>query len=282
MMLYYRADLFDQLGLHGADDLGRVRAGRRAGAAEGPEAVPDHVLRRRPGLVRRAGPAGRRLRGGASTATPGRSPSTTRPPRRSPTTGATWSPPASIDNQPMYTPEWNKALNDGTLIAWPSAVWGPGVLSGNAADTKGKWKMAPLPQWTAGDDTTGSWGGSSTAVTAKSKHTGRGDAVRDLAQHRPDGDQRRWSRSGGIYPAATAAPDRRRRWPSAPAFFSNQPDFYTAGQADRGDRGRRHLGPERQRHLQRPTRTPSARRSPTRPPFGARGRRRCRRPPSTT
>ncbi|MCA2211888.1 ABC transporter substrate-binding protein [Jidongwangia harbinensis] len=34
-----------------------------------------------------------------------------------------------IDNRPMYTPEWNKALNDGTLLAWPSAVWAPGVLT---------------------------------------------------------------------------------------------------------------------------------------------------------
>lgn len=31
----------------------------------------------------------------------------------------------AISGNPMYTPEWNKSLNDGTIIAWPSAVWGP-------------------------------------------------------------------------------------------------------------------------------------------------------------
>ena len=50
----------------------------------------------------------------------------------------------------MYTPQWNKQLNDGTLLAWPSAVWGPAVLEGIAPDTKGKWAMAPLPQWIGG------------------------------------------------------------------------------------------------------------------------------------
>ena len=40
-----------------------------------------------------------------------------------------------IDNKPMYTPEWNAALNDGTQVGWVSAVWAPGVLEGSAKDT---------------------------------------------------------------------------------------------------------------------------------------------------
>ncbi|MET1019578.1 MAG: extracellular solute-binding protein, partial [Microterricola sp.] len=44
-----------------------------------------------------------------------------------------------IDNKPMYTPEWNAGLNDGTQVGWVSSVWGPGVLAGNAADTAGLW-----------------------------------------------------------------------------------------------------------------------------------------------
>ena len=50
------------------------------------------------------------------------------------------------------------------MLAWPSAVWGAGVLAGNAPPAKGKWAMAPLPQWSAGENVTGFWGGSSTAV----------------------------------------------------------------------------------------------------------------------
>ncbi|WP_419155739.1 hypothetical protein [Streptomyces longwoodensis] len=62
----------------------------------------------------------------------------------------------------MYTPAWNKALNTGQQIAWVSAVWAPGTLTTAAPDTEGKWAMAPLPQWSKGEDVTGSWGGSST------------------------------------------------------------------------------------------------------------------------
>jgi multiple sugar transport system substrate-binding protein len=130
-----------------------------------------------------------------------------------------------VDKQPMYTPEWNKALNDGTLLAWPSAVWGPGVLSGNAADTKGKWMMAPLPQWNAGDNKTGNWGGSSTAIAAKSKHL---DAAVQFATWLNTDPQATSAlvTQGGLYPAdrdAQSGPSLA----SPPDFFSNQADFYT-------------------------------------------------------
>ena len=44
------------------------------------------------------------------------------------------------------------------------------MLEGIAPETKGKWAMAPLPQWTRGEQVAGFWGGSSTAVMTKSKH----------------------------------------------------------------------------------------------------------------
>ena len=51
----------------------------------------------------------------------------------------------------MYTPAWNAALNNGTRSAGSAPSGRPGVLAGNAATTKGKWEMAPLPQWDAGE-----------------------------------------------------------------------------------------------------------------------------------
>ena len=133
-----------------------------------------------------------------------------------------------VDKQPMYTPEWNKALNDGTLIAWPSAVWGPGVLAGNAADTAGKWKIAELPQWTAGEHKTGSWGGSSTAVAAKSKHIA--EAVQFAIWLNTDSAAvNGLITNGGIYPAATAA-QTGGALATAPTFFNNQANFYTLAQ----------------------------------------------------
>lgn len=128
-----------------------------------------------------------------------------------------------IDNQPMYTPAWNNALNKGTHIGWVSAVWAPGVLVSSAPDTKGKWRMAPLPQWKAGDDVTGSWGGSSTAVSTDSEHA---EAAAKFA---------RWINTDpealaalvkqvAIYPAATKGQSGSVL--TTPEFFPNQPDFY--------------------------------------------------------
>ncbi|MBA4863732.1 extracellular solute-binding protein [Streptomyces sp. PSKA54] len=130
-----------------------------------------------------------------------------------------------IDNQPMYTPAWNKALNTGKQIAWVSAVWAPGTLTTAAPDTKGKWAMAPLPQWNAGDSATGSWGGSSTAVTNDSKNKAAAAEFATWLNTDPEA-LAALVKESGIYPAATAA-QTGDALAQAPDFFSNQPDFYT-------------------------------------------------------
>ncbi|MER6012311.1 ABC transporter substrate-binding protein [Streptomyces bluensis] len=132
----------------------------------------------------------------------------------------------AIDNQPMYTPAWNKALNTGRQIAWVSAVWAPGTLTTAAPETKGKWRMAPLPQWSKGDEVTGSWGGSSTAVTTDSRH--KAAAARFAAWLNTDRDAlTALAKEGGIYPASTSA-QLSDAFAEPPAFFSNQTDFYAS------------------------------------------------------
>ncbi|MGW1724230.1 ABC transporter substrate-binding protein [Streptomyces sp. NPDC002306] len=131
----------------------------------------------------------------------------------------------AIDNQPMYTPAWNKALDTGKQIAWVSAVWAPGTLTTAAPDTKGKWAMAPLPQWSASDNVTGSWGGSSTAVTTDSPH--RAAAAEFAAWLNTDKEAlNALAKEGGIYPAPTAA-QLSGAFLTPPDYFSGQADFYT-------------------------------------------------------
>ncbi len=127
-----------------------------------------------------------------------------------------------VDSEPGYTPAWNKALNDGSLLTWPSAVWGPGVLSGSAPAAKGKWAIAPLPQWNAGESKSGFWGGSSTAVAAKSPH------VKEAAQFAAwlNTDPRSVDalvKQAAIYPASVKG---QAALSTAPDYFSNQPEFY--------------------------------------------------------
>ncbi|MEU9404467.1 extracellular solute-binding protein [Streptomyces sp. NPDC048281] len=130
-----------------------------------------------------------------------------------------------IDNQPMYTPAWNKALDTGKQLAWVSAVWAPGTLTTAAPDTKGKWAMAPLPQWSASENVTGSWGGSSTAVTTDSAH--QAAAAKFAAWLNTDGEAlNALAKESGIYPAATNA-QTSGAFATSPEYFSNQSDFYT-------------------------------------------------------
>ncbi|GGO03943.1 sugar ABC transporter substrate-binding protein [Microbispora rosea subsp. aerata] len=127
-----------------------------------------------------------------------------------------------IDDMPYFTPEWNKALNDGTLLTWPSAVWGPGVLSSNAPKAKGKWAVAPLPQWNAGENYSGFWGGSSTAVAATSPNKAAAAKFATWLNTDPQALEL-LIKEGAIYPAAAKG---AALMTEAPDYFSNQPDFW--------------------------------------------------------
>jgi multiple sugar transport system substrate-binding protein len=71
---------------------------------------------------------------------------------------------------PDFSTDWNNDLKNGAISSWVSAVWGQGVLSSNAPDTKGKWAVASLPQWSTSSSVSAAWGGSATSVTTSSKH----------------------------------------------------------------------------------------------------------------
>ncbi|WP_243075449.1 ABC transporter substrate-binding protein [Microbacterium sp. SS28] len=69
-----------------------------------------------------------------------------------------------------WTPEWQAALADGTLASWLSAVWAPPLILQNAPDTAGKWGAVQIPQWNEGDSVSAALGGSATVVTTGTKH----------------------------------------------------------------------------------------------------------------
>ncbi|MBA8817471.1 multiple sugar transport system substrate-binding protein [Microbacterium halimionae] len=80
-----------------------------------------------------------------------------------------------IDNDlvatyPAWTEEWNNAYNSSEVWTWESAVWGANSISSGAPDTAGLWSVASSPQWEAGENAAGNWGGSSTAVFKGSEH----------------------------------------------------------------------------------------------------------------
>jgi multiple sugar transport system substrate-binding protein len=74
-----------------------------------------------------------------------------------------------------FSNDWNAGLDNGTIATWVSAVWGQGVVTGNATHTSGQWKVATIPQWTAGGKLSAMWGGSAISVISGTKHPKEAD-----------------------------------------------------------------------------------------------------------
>lgn len=75
-----------------------------------------------------------------------------------------------VSTDPDFTDQWYQGLNQGKYATWLTAAWGPVFLSASAKDTSGKWRAAPLPQWNAGENKAGNWGGSTSAVIKTTKN----------------------------------------------------------------------------------------------------------------
>ncbi|NUO60671.1 MAG: extracellular solute-binding protein [Hamadaea sp.] len=127
-----------------------------------------------------------------------------------------------VDTQAWWSNEWNAAFTNGKLLTWCSAVWAPGVLSSNVPSTKGKWAMAPLPQWTAGENFSGFWGGSAASISASSKH--KSAAAKFLTWLNTDpAAVDLLVKQAQIYPAATAG---QSSLTTPPDYFANQASFW--------------------------------------------------------
>ena len=69
-----------------------------------------------------------------------------------------------------FTDEFYQGLSRGKYASWIVAAWGPIFLQGTAKNTSGKWRAGKIPQWSAGADVSGNWGGSTDAVMEASQN----------------------------------------------------------------------------------------------------------------
>lgn len=69
-----------------------------------------------------------------------------------------------ISTDPDFTSNWYQGLDSGRYASWLTGAWGPAFLAGAIKSTAGKWRAAPLPQWTPGQQVAGNWGGSTNGV----------------------------------------------------------------------------------------------------------------------
>ncbi|MDF3140447.1 sugar ABC transporter substrate-binding protein [Streptomyces sp. T21Q-yed] len=125
-----------------------------------------------------------------------------------------------VTSDPMLDTAWFKKVQDGQLLSLVSAVWAAPLISKNLPELSGKWAVAPMPQWSAGQKAAGNRGGSATVVLKGCEHPK--EATEFATWMSTDSDSvTSLIKNTGIYPAATSGQQ-------LPAV--DQPSAYFGGQ----------------------------------------------------
>jgi multiple sugar transport system substrate-binding protein len=130
-----------------------------------------------------------------------------------------------VSPEPNWSAQWNTDMNNGTLVGWVGAQWGPNQLPSIAKDTAGKWEAAALPAWTAGDKTVGIWGGETEAVTANSKYPAQAAKFVNWMNGSTAGINS-LIKNVQVFPASTPG-QSLPALKTPPPFMSNQPGYNT-------------------------------------------------------
>jgi multiple sugar transport system substrate-binding protein len=69
----------------------------------------------------------------------------------------------------QFSPAWYAAAGDDQIASLVSASWGDALLE-STSGAEGKWRVAPMPRWASGGYGSSFQGGSTAAVLANSKH----------------------------------------------------------------------------------------------------------------
>jgi multiple sugar transport system substrate-binding protein len=141
--------------------------------------------------------------------------------------GAYWGALAKggvIGVEPDFTDAWFTALNSGKYATWLTAAWGPVFLSGSAKSTTGKWRAAPLPQWDASTQTSGNWGGSTSAVIKTTKNPIAASQFAQFLNSDPD-SAKLFATKQFFFPATKALL-------ADPSFVGQAPSFYGGQQVN--------------------------------------------------
>lgn len=102
-------------------------------------------------------------------------------------------------------PLYNAFAKD-QLWSYVGAAWGYSLLRDNVRAGAGKWRVAPMPSWAAGDQRAGNWGGSSVAFMKGGKHVYEAVKFNNWLNSDPEA-LKMLNDLGGLFPAATAGKD---------------------------------------------------------------------------
>ncbi|MDH6455577.1 MULTISPECIES: ABC transporter substrate-binding protein [unclassified Streptomyces] len=104
-----------------------------------------------------------------------------------------------------WDPQFNKASEAGTVLTFVGAAWAAGGLKSDLQNLSGKWRVAPMPTWEAGDGKSASSGGSATSVMTGCKTPKEAVQFADFLSSDPQAVK--LGIEGGLYPASKAGQD---------------------------------------------------------------------------
>jgi multiple sugar transport system substrate-binding protein len=121
-----------------------------------------------------------------------------------------------------WSDQWYKGLGDGTIATLATGAWMPANFVSGVPGASGNWRVAPLPQWQAGQSASAENGGSSLAVMKASANQ---DLAYGFIQFANAGAGVQDRIKGGAFPATTADLN-------SPAFLNTAFPYFGGQQAD--------------------------------------------------
>jgi multiple sugar transport system substrate-binding protein len=118
-----------------------------------------------------------------------------------------------------WSSQWYQGLANGSIASLVTGGWMPVDLETGVPVGKGDWRVAPLPEWTAGQAVTSENGGSSDAVLKSSKNE---LAAVGFLEFMDSGPGAQISANSGDFPAANSILDSSSFLNAAPAYFGGQ------------------------------------------------------------
>ncbi|AYN43092.1 extracellular solute-binding protein [Streptomyces dangxiongensis] len=118
-----------------------------------------------------------------------------------------------------WSDEWYKGLDDGTIATLAIGAWMPANLASGAKSASGDWRVAPLPQWTAGAKASAENGGSALAMPELGDNEALAYAFLEYADA-GKGVQTRVA--NGAFPATTAELHSKAFQDTAFPYFGGQ------------------------------------------------------------
>jgi multiple sugar transport system substrate-binding protein len=118
-----------------------------------------------------------------------------------------------------WTNQWYQGLANGSIASLVTGGWMGVDLESGVPAGKGDWRVAPMPEWTAGQAATSENGGSSDAILASSKNQ---LAAAGFLQFMNAGEGAQMSAATGDFPASSAILSSASWQNVTPAYFGGQ------------------------------------------------------------